>query len=50
MTGSGDHLTSWKSAQIFYGLAAYAAKVGYYHASYLVVEEKVGYIAKVDIV
>ncbi|KAL8628178.1 hypothetical protein Q9189_006114 [Teloschistes chrysophthalmus] len=50
MEGIEDRLTSWKAAQIFYGLVVYGARVGFRHSSLLVSEDKIGYIAQVDIV
>lgn len=50
MEGIEDRLTPWKAAQIFYGLLLYGVKVGFYHSNFRVVEEKIGYIAQVDVV
>ncbi|KAL9577988.1 MAG: hypothetical protein Q9212_006010 [Teloschistes hypoglaucus] len=50
MEGIHDRLSSWKAAQIFYGLVVYGAKAGFHHTNFMVMQERVGYIAQVDIV
>ncbi|KAL8722200.1 MAG: hypothetical protein Q9181_007540, partial [Wetmoreana brouardii] len=46
MEGLHDHLNTWKSTQVFYGMATLGTKLGYWHSTFMVLEDRVGYIAK----
>ncbi|KAL8704155.1 MAG: hypothetical protein Q9201_002682 [Fulgogasparrea decipioides] len=49
MEGFHDHLDPWKSTQVFYGMATLGAKLGYWHSTFMVLEDQLGYIARIDI-
>lgn len=47
--GIDDSLTPFKMAQIFEGMAAVGARIGYWYCTLLVLEDGVGKIARIDI-
>lgn len=49
MVGYRGQLWAFKAAQAFEGLATIGAKIGFYESTILVIEDRVGPIAKVDL-